>query len=365
MKILVIAFSKIKYAPYINFYLDNIDREKNEVHLLYWNRDEKPEDTRHLTNITLHEFRCYQEDDVAKTKKILNFWKFRQYTKQLLRKERFDVLFVLTSLPAVLLHDVLLKKYSNRYVFDYRDSTYERFGWFQKRIHDLVRNSYVSFVSSDAFREYFPKDAADKTYTSHNILLDSLEHRDVSPSQRTIGSRIRLAFWGFIRNEQLNQRLIEAVSKDQRFELHYYGREQQVGQNLRKYGEALKAENVYFHGEYRPEERYEFVQKTDLIHNLFDDGNMMRAMSNKYYDSAIFRLPQLCMPNSFMGRQCEESGIGLQVNPFEPGFLDKVYAYYTALDQGVFHCACDTEVDRVVREYEAGCQIIQQATGGA
>ena len=44
MKILLAGFAKIKYMPYVNFYLDNIDREKHEVHLVYWNRDLAEED---------------------------------------------------------------------------------------------------------------------------------------------------------------------------------------------------------------------------------------------------------------------------------------------------------------------------------
>ena len=53
----------------MNFYLDNIDTKENDVHLLYWNRDLKEEDTSFLKNVTLHEFRCYQEDDVSKFSK--------------------------------------------------------------------------------------------------------------------------------------------------------------------------------------------------------------------------------------------------------------------------------------------------------
>ena len=56
MKILIMGFSKIKYMPYINFYLGNIDVAANDVHLLYWNRDLMPEDTTVLKGVTLHEF---------------------------------------------------------------------------------------------------------------------------------------------------------------------------------------------------------------------------------------------------------------------------------------------------------------------
>jgi len=56
MKVLILGFSKIKYMPYLNFYLGNMSATKNDIHLIYWNRDLKPEDTSFLKGITLHEF---------------------------------------------------------------------------------------------------------------------------------------------------------------------------------------------------------------------------------------------------------------------------------------------------------------------
>ena len=66
MKILIVGFAKIKYMPYLNLYLENIDREKNDVHLVYWNRDMKEEDTKNLQGIALHEYCSLQDDDAPK-----------------------------------------------------------------------------------------------------------------------------------------------------------------------------------------------------------------------------------------------------------------------------------------------------------
>ena len=56
MKILIMGFSKIKYMPYMNFYLENINADKNDVHLLYWNRDLKPEDVSALAILSCMNF---------------------------------------------------------------------------------------------------------------------------------------------------------------------------------------------------------------------------------------------------------------------------------------------------------------------
>ena len=359
MKILIIGFAKIKYMPYLNFYLDNIDREKNDVHIIYWNRDLKEENLDFLQGITLHEFKNYQEDDVAKISKITGFKKFRKFAKDTIKKENFDFVFILHSLPGVLIYDVLKKRFKNKYIFDYRDSTYEGFSPYKKIIGGLVENSYCTFVSSDAFRVFLPEKHKEKIFTSHNVLVDSLNHRDDKEKDGVSSEKIRIAFWGFIRHEEINLEIIRKISEDDRFELHYYGREQKIAHNLKKYVTDNEIKNVFFHGEYKPEDRYEFVKSTDIIHNIYKDANMMLAMGNKYYDGAIFRIPQICMEGSFMGESAVKNGIGFECDPYKESFTEDIYKYYISNEKENFNYRCDTEVNRFMTEYDMGCKTIK------
>lgn len=360
MKILIMGFAKIKYMPYMNFYLENIDPHKNEVHILYWNRDLQDEPVDKYAPYILHEFKCYQEDDVSKVSKVKNFARYRKYAKSIIEQERFDFIYVLHSLPGVLLADVLKKQYVEKYVFDYRDSTYEGFAPFKKIVGRLVENSAATFVSSDGFRKLLPAQYSYKIYTSHNLLLDSLSHREEKEKNGIISEKIRIAFWGIIRDEAINKVIIDRVSADQRFELHYYGREQQIALRLKAYAKRIGAENVLFHGEYKPEDRYIFVRNTDLIHNIYDDNNMMIAMGNKYYDGIIFKIPQLCMTGSFMGNLAEKNNIGFNCNPCDADFTQRIYQYYTNVNSSQFFEACDMELERVLNEYRSGRKIIQK-----
>jgi hypothetical protein len=264
---------------------------------------------------------------------------------------------VLHSIPGVVLYDYLLKHFSGRYIFDYRDSTYEPLlGVFKRAVGNLIRKSTVTFTSSDGFRIYFPADTQSNVITSHNLLEDSLSHRNYT---KTPSAKIRVAFWGFIRHEEINLEIIRKFSVDNRFELHYYGREQQVAKNLKKYVIENGIKNVFFHGEYKPEDRYDFIKTTDIIHNIYKDSNMMLAMGNKYYDGAIFRIPQICMEGSFMGETVTEHNIGLECDPFNNNFTDKIYDYYNSLDHKKFVQSCDEEVERFMEEYEYGRKIIK------
>lgn len=358
-KILVMGFTKIKFMPYMNFYLDNINQEKNEVHILYWNRDLKEEDTMHVKNLFLHEFKCYQEDDVSKIYKVKSFFKYREYAKQILETIDFDFVFVLHSLPAILVADILIKKYANKYILDYRDSTYENIKIFKMILGKIVENSKATFVSSDAFRDFLPKSEIKKIFTSHNILLDSLNHREEKEIYGIPSEKIRIAFWGFIRQGELNRKIIDRISNDNRFELHYYGREQQVALSLKQYVMEQNINNVFFHGEYQPKDRYQFVKTTDLIHNIYFDSNTMLAMGNKYYDGIIFRIPQLCMKNSFMGRSVSKNGIGFECDPDDENFVDNIFNYYLSINKNIFKQNVDKSFNKIIEEYYAGSSFIK------
>lgn len=360
MKILIIGFSKIKYMPYMNFYLDNINVSANDVHLLYWNRDLKDEDTSSFDGIILHEFKCYQEDDVSKLSKLSSFKKYRSFALQVIKKNHFDFIFVLHTLPGVLIANNLKKNYFGKYILDYRDSTYESFPPFKKIVADLVKGSYATFVSSDAFRKYLPQSEEKKIFTSHNILLDSLNHRDEKEKCGIPSDKIRIAFWGFIRHEEINLEIIRKIAADSRFELHYYGREQQVAFNLKQYVNENGINNVFFHGEYKPEERYEFVRQTDIIHNIYYDNNTMLAMGNKYYDGAIFRIPQICMKGSYMAEKSTENGIGLACDPYEDDFSEEIFQYYISINPQEFRDKCDAETERVYSEFCNGSAMISK-----
>lgn len=360
-KILIMGFTKIKYMPYMNFYLENINKSKNDIHLLYWNRDLQDENLSEYEAFTLHEFMCYQEDDVSKISKLSSFIKYRNFTRRIIQKYKFDFIFVLHSLPGVLLSNILTRQYRNKFILDYRDSTYEGFGLFKKIVGALVKKSKATFVSSDAFRGFLPESEKDKIFTSHNLLMDSLNHRNERELYGVQSNKIRIAFWGFVRHEEINKEIIKKISKDNRFELHYYGREQQVALNLKKYVSEIEAKNIFFHGEYIPIERYKFVRSTDIIHNIYYDNNTMLAMGNKYYDGIIFRLPQICMEGSFMGRKVTENRIGFECNPYDRNFTEKIYQYFINVNIDEFDKNCDEELDRVYEEYNNGLSLLSES----
>lgn len=357
MKILVLGFAKLRIMPYLNLYLDNIDKDENDISVLYWNRDLQDEDVSKYNGVKLYEFKYYQEDEVAKFLKIKSFLKYRYFTKQLL-KQKYDRIVVLHSLPGILLLDKLVKNYSGKYLLDFRDSTFEHIWIFRLALGLLIKHSVITMTSSDAFRQFFPKEYEKKVYTTHNILEDSLLHREY---ERQPYSKIRVAFWGMIRHEVINKAIIDRLANDSRFELHYYGREQNIAKDLKAYANYKKASNIFFHGEYNAIDRYEFAKVTDVIHNLYYDKNTMLAMGNKYYDGLIFRIPQVCMPGSFMGKLCEKYNVGVTISPFDDTFADQLYKYVKEVSIEDFNNNADVALAIVLKEYHESVSAIKAA----
>lgn len=348
MKILIVGFAKIKYMPYLNLYLENLDREKNEIHLVYWNRDERSENLSSVEGLELHEFKCYQEDEVSKTSKIKNFLKFKKHVKSIL-KEKFDFIIVLQSVTAVLLSDILVsKRFKNKYIYDYRDCTYENVGAYKNAVSKLAENSYATFVSSKGFERFLPQ--SEKIKFSHNILSEDLLCCQDIKKIKTSSQKIRIGFWGFLREEDVNLKIIEKVSKDQRFELHYYGREQKTACNLKEYVHKNKIKNVFFHGEYEPRDKYEFLKNTDIIHNIYAHENMKSATSNKFYDGVVFKIPQICMSGTYMGECVNAAGVGVVLDPYSDNFINELYSYSQNVDKNVLSENCDNILAEIKKE---------------
>ncbi|AMC94054.1 hypothetical protein AOC36_08650 [Erysipelothrix larvae] len=358
MKVLVIGFTKLAYMPYMNFYTEQLKKMNSNTSLLYWDRDLKPDIEAPIVN-QLYCFKKSMSDSDSMIKKIPNFISFRRFAKKVITKGDFDLIIVLHSTPAVLLSDILNRKFNEKYILDYRDFTYENIGVYKKIVHQLINHSRLTFVSSRGFQKYLPD--SDKIHVSHNLLLHSYADRNCRKTLPRNNVPLRIRFWGLIRHVEINMKIIDNLANDSRFELHYHGREQEPGRLLRQYVQANEINNVYFHGEYIPIDRVDFASTTDILHNLYEnDTKTTYAMGNKFYDGLTFYIPQLCNKGSFMGEEAMSSGIGVMLDPSENNFSDKIFEYYQKLDWDEFTKNCDEALSRITKEYNNGIDVLQE-----
>ena len=353
MKVLLLGFAKIKYLPYMHFYLNCIDNKNSEIHLVYWERDLESDD-RAPDYLIIHCYKCIMSDLIPLYKKVIPIINYGKFAKKVINSVKPDILIVLHSTTAISIYNLLTGLYKGKYIFDFRDLTYEKYPVYRKMISKIIKNSILSFTSSDGFRKMLPTDEK-KLLTSHNLLRSSLEKHEqyYIRNKRNLDQPIRIAFWGMIRHVSINEEIIKKLGNDERFELHFYGR---AGDEMNALLTRAEKEyhNVKYHGEYLPAERDAFSLNTDLIHNIYgnNDKTTYAAMGNKYYDGLVYYLPQLCMKDSFMGVQVTENRIGLACDPYSDGFSDSIFQYYRSLDFEVFKKNCDSTLDKVVRQIE-------------
>lgn len=351
MKILVVGFTKIKYMPYLHFYLDELDN-KHKVDLLYWNRDLQSDVKISGVNKN-YVFSEYIEDSYPIFKKIPKFIRYRRYLLNILKCNNYDKIVVLHSTPGVLIYNYIIKKYKNRYILDYRDVTYERINIYKNIISKLVLNSYCTFVSSKGFVHFLPK--TNKILYSHNITTDLLNYKNLRSNSLRMYKPIKISFWGFIRQVEVNKNLITALGNDDRFEIHYYGREQAEAKQLKDIVKRNGYTNIFFHGEYYPEDRYNFAMNTDILHNIYSFGKTEGiAMGNKYYDGLVFSIPQLCNKDTLMGNLVKNKGIGMECDMTSLTLANDIYIYYTHLNWEDFEKNCDIELKKIISEWNEG-----------
>lgn len=352
MKVLLLGFGKIAYMPYMNFYLDTLKgREDISFELIYWDRDGKPD--AELTNriSKAYKFKAYLEEQLPFLKKLKYFMKYRQFALKILAQNKYDRIIVLHTTPGLTLLDYLVRKYKKRYLLDFRDISYEYIWFYRQLVGLLSRNSALTFVSSNAFRRFLPKNT--NIYTVHNYLENSLNYKMLRKQSERLRKVIRIGYWGLVRQVGVNKKFMDALGNDKRFELHYYGRMQQDGRDMEEYAKKKGYSNVFFHGAYLPEERYDFAKKTDLIHNVYDCGHITgNATGNKYYDGIIFGIPQICTEGSYMGELVQKNELGIAIDLDSNNIAGRIWEYYESMNWDKFDKGCIRELNDIFNEQE-------------
>ena len=351
MKVLLLGFGKIAYMPYMNFYLDALRGKDIQFELIYWDRDGKLDAEVPQSISRSYKFEAHLEEQLPFKSKLKYFVKYRKFAMNILKRNKYDRIIVLHTTPGLTLFDFLIRKYKGRYLLDFRDISYEYIPAYRKLVGILSKNSAVTFVSSNAFRKFLPKEK--NIFTIHNYLEDSLNHRMLRKYCARERKVIRVSYWGLVRQADVNKKVMDALGNDSRFELHYYGRMQQAGREMERYARDKEYNNVFFHGAYMPSDRYEFAKNTDMIHNIYDCGYTTgNAIGNKYYDGIIFGIPQICTEESYMGKLVEKTGVGLTILLDLPNMADIIWQYYDSITWNTFEKACSAELNSIVEQQQ-------------
>lgn len=333
MKVGILLFSNMRYSPYLYSYtklLNSIPSIEYEV--IFFNRyKELGESDKNAIGISWFGKNANAANKVVKA---VNFIWFKYKVQHILDKAGYDFIICLTTFPAVLISKYLVKNYACRYIVDIRDYTYEKNKSYYKREERVLSSSALNIISSPGFVNFLPK-AEYTLLHNYNGLNCFSSHQFI----KNDGYPIKIAYIGSVSYAYQCKKIIDMVSKDNRFELDFYGNESS-DTSVSEYVNQISNPRIRFNGPFLPAEKEGIYLKSDLIFNCYGNNSdlVKYAISNKYYDGAMYRKPILVSPMTAMEEFSQGYAYPLDLDSEQS--LDRLILWYRNIDCNEYEKYC-------------------------
>lgn len=340
MRVCFISYDEYINIPYIKNYEELLKKKKIEYDVILWDRRNviKEREKNHFW------FRCHVSR--SKLSKFVPFLKWRRFVLSVLKKERYDALIILTSIPGVLMYSYL-KRHRIHYLFDIRDYTLEYIPVYRKIINQLVQKSMLTCFSSEGFREWLLP--SKKLCLVHNItnIKDEFKGQKIVLQLK----QLVIGFVGGIRYEKENCKIVEAFKEYPNIILKYIGK-LHSGIQLPEYCKKHRIVNVEFEPEYRNEEKPEIYKKIDIINAVYGDVTpvVKTALPNKLYDCILFKKPIMVSKHTYLASVVEQYHLGFAVDINRDNLYDELKEYVEHFDEQVFLEGCQKWLEKVLKE---------------
>ncbi|TDM34396.1 hypothetical protein [Macrococcoides canis] len=328
-KILMISMDNIFATPYIEKYLNNIDKETIEV--VFWNRKEIEEEIEGISKI--YEFKNSSKGTIK------NYIKFYLFLKKILKNNKYGKIILLHSPLNILLTKELLK-FNKSYIIDIRDFTME-----DNRIYSLIQSfnikrSFATVISSEGYLEFLPNNNYVICHNSFNGNIQALN----KPNLNTI----IITQVGVIRFLEKSKELINSLANNEKFLLKF------IGSGANKIEIKDKIKNVYVEDYFDSSETIKKYSDATLINNCYGsvDKNVKYALSNKLYIACTLKRPILVSNSTYLSQLVEENGLGLSIETRDNRNAEKIENYICNLDWEKFYRNCDIFMQKVKRDDE-------------
>ena len=302
MKVGLILPGTIWYAPYVRIYTRILLDNNVEHQIISWNRDGK--DAKEGIQY---------EENIHVNNGSASFSAYRRYIafiKKVVKENGFDRLIVFGPQMTCLLSPFLIRKFKGRFMIDYRDLSIEQKPGLRQLFALMTKMSYANVISSPGFVRCLPKR---DYYLSHNFDVDAVKKaiglRDVvgfGPS-----GNIDVLTIGGIRDFSSNVEVVKSLADENGFTVRFVGRGGGATQ-LAAYCEEHGIKNVSFEGFYQKHEEPGYVKSSTFM-NIFYPRVITHdtALSNRFYNSLIYRKPMIVTKDTIQGDYAEKYNVGV------------------------------------------------------
>lgn len=349
MKVALIVVGNIWYAPYVRIYTKLLDELKVDYSIISWNRDgrDKPEGFQYDEKLAV----------VNGSAGLSAYMRYVRFVKKTVKREGFDRLIVFGPQISCLLSLYLLR-WKKGYIIDYRDLSIEQKGGFRQLFRFLLGRSYANVISSPGFKKALPKDV--KYYLSHNFdivaVRKALESKGMSSVVKT-DKKMVLTIGG-IRDYSSNVEVVKGLANNPEYVVSFVGRGP-AAEPLEQFCKENGIENVTFKGYYEKEEEAGYVKAASFM-NIFYPRKLSHdtALSNRFYNSLIFRKPMIVTKDTTQGDYAEKYGVGVALENTER-LAEKLDAFIQQ-DFVEYSQRCNALLGEFIHDYEEFESVIKQ-----
>ena len=301
-KIAILLPAEVWFCPFVKIYTQILDEYCINYDIINWDKT----GTEDFAFISYH-----GNKGKSSLSKLLGYWKFSRFIKKTLLQNKYGKVIVFSSQIGVFCSRFLKKHYKSKYIFDFRDLSIEQSRIFKYPFLRLLRNSYKNVISSPGFIKCLPKGI--DYCISHNFIesavRSALERINVHEFPKTID----VLTIGGIRDEESNISVIKALGNDSRYTLRFIGKGP-AATALEKYAKENDIDNIYFEGYYKKEDEPDIIKTTQFL-NIFYPNKISHstALSNRFYNSIIYRRPMITTKGQIQGDYCDRYNLGVAV----------------------------------------------------
>ena len=239
-----------------------------------------------------------------------------------------------------LLSVYLLSHFRGRYMIDYRDLSIEQKPCLKQLFALMLRNSCANVISSPGYKRYLPKgDYIISHNFDINVVSEILNQTGDNPSVPP-QDNIKVLTIGAIRDLSSNMEVVNALANKEGITLRFVGKGDAATQ-ISEYCDNNNIKNVFFHGFYKKEEEPVFIKDADML-NIFYPyiKTHNTALSNRFYNSLIFKKPMIVNKDTTQGDYAEKYQVGLVVRNCD-NLAEAILDYFKSFDYKYYANCCD------------------------
>lgn len=304
MKVGLLIQNNLWFCPYVNIYTELLKEWNVEYDLIFWNRDKKDEDVGIAYNGIAAN---------GKFSKLLGYWNYGRFLIKIIKLNRYDRLIVFSPQIGIFLSKFLKKNYSQKYIFDYRDLSIEQYGFLRKPFERLLDYSYANVISSPGFKKCLPK----KDYIiSHNFIASEVEKAIKQDVPQYTTNPTEILTIGGIRDFDSNIQIISSLANLKGYKMKFVGRGP-AKEQLESYAKSNDVKNITFEGYYEKADEPNYILKSSFLNIFYPDIiTHATALSNRFYNSLIYRRPMIVTKGQIQGDYVERYNVGIALeNP--------------------------------------------------